>query len=213
MRVTMDEVNDVIRNYYNKAHPEFILTKRIMDNLAPIVHKGLAQAPDVMQIEQASASIYGFLEKDSILDFIKTRQPCVMAIPKDVIDAVNSYFADTFPNMRVRHIYRKSNQPDDQYLYMITAVKEDGTYSCWSSWNSFSGALNHGHYNLGSEETGIEILRNLFNDITDEPEKYGMEACEYEENQIMEDEDEKQKNIETEQNNSDIVIVNRHRGR
>ena len=53
----------------------------------------------------------------------------------------------------------------------------------------------------------------MFNDITDEPEKYGMDACEYEVNQIMEDEEEQQKNIKAEQNNNEMVIVNRHRGR
>ena len=36
MRVTMDEVNEVIKNYYEKMHPDFILTKRIVDNLGSI---------------------------------------------------------------------------------------------------------------------------------------------------------------------------------
>ena len=65
MRVTMDEVNEVIKNYYEKMHPDFILTKRIVDNLEPIVYKGLIKTPDDMKIDQALSSVYSFLEKEN----------------------------------------------------------------------------------------------------------------------------------------------------
>lgn len=216
MRVTMDEVNEVIKNYYEKMHPDFILTKRIVDNLEPIVYKGLIKTPDDMKIDQALSSVYSFLEKENILNFITTRQPCVLPISDEVIGSIESYFATMLPNMKICHIYRKSNHPDDQYLYMVTAAKDDGTYACWSSWNAVTESLNHGHYNLESEQAGITILNGLFNDISDEPEKYGMNTCEYAENQIQVDNEEQQKHVEAAQeaqNESDLLLVNRRRGR
>ena len=68
MEVTINEVSNVIQSYYNEKYPEFILTKRIMDNLILIVHKGLSNASDSMKMSQAYSSIYDFLEKDNILD-------------------------------------------------------------------------------------------------------------------------------------------------
>lgn len=213
MRVTTNEVNDVIESYYMEKHPEFILTKRIMDNLVLIVHKGLINTPDNMKIDQAYSSIYDFLEKDNILEFIKNRQPCILPIPNNVIESIETYFANNFPNMHVCHIYRKSNHPEDQYLYMVTAAKNDGTFSCWSSWNAITNSLNYGHYNLKSEQEGISILKDLFNDITDEQEKYGMNACKYTENTVIEDEEEQQKHVEAAQNENITISINRHRGK
>lgn len=214
MIVTVDEVKNVIENYYKDSHPDFILTKRITDNLIPIVYKGLVNAIDDMSMEQAYPSICSFLEKDNILDFVKTRQPYVSAVPDNVVDSVKQYLDRSFTDMKLCHIYRKSNHPDDQYLYMVTAAKSDGTFSCWSSWNSITGSLNHGHYYLPSEQDAISILQELFTDITDEAEKYGMFASEYSENQSAEEE-EQQKRIESAQNENENseMMIHRHRGR
>ena len=57
----------------------------------------------------------------------------------------------------------------------MTARKRDGSYSCWTLWNEATKSLNRGHYELLGEEEGANILRSYFNDITDEPENYGME--------------------------------------
>lgn len=206
MRVTTNEVKEVIESYYKEKHPEFVLTKRIMNNLVLIVQKGLNNTPDNMKIDQAYSSIYDFLEKDNILEFIKNRQPYISPIPDKVIASIENYIANNFPNMHVCHIYRKSNHPEEHYLYMVIATKNDGTFSCWSSWNEITDSLNCGHYNLKSEQEGISILKDLFNDITDEQEKYGMNACEYTENQVIEDEEERQKHIETTQNENTTII-------
>ena len=97
---------------------------------------------------------------------------------------------------------------------MVTAAKSDGTFSCWSSWNSITGSLNHGHYYLPSEQDAISILQELFTDITDEAEKYGMFASEYSENQAAEEE-EQQKRVESAQNENENseMMLHRHRGR
>lgn len=214
MIVTVDEVKNVIENYYKDNHPDFILTKRIMDNLIPIIYKGLVNAIDDMSMEQAYPSIFSFLEKDNILDFVKTRQPYVSAVPDNVADSVKQYLDRSFADMKLCHIYRKSNHPDDQYLYMVIAEKNDGTFSCWSSWNSITGFLNHGHYYLTSEQDAISILQELFTDITDEAEKYGMFASEYSENQAAEEEEQK-KCVESAQNENENseMMLHRHRGR
>lgn len=212
MEVTINEVSNVIQSYYNEKYPEFILTKRIMDNLILIVHKGLSNASDSMKMSQAYSSIYDFLEKDNILDFVKSRQPYTLPIPSQVIEDIENYFSVNFPDMHVCHICRKSNHPEEQNLYMVIASNNNGTYSCWSSWNTTTSSLNYGHYNLKSEQEGISILKDLFNDITDEQDKYGLNACEYYNNQMIQEESQ-QNPADTDLNESSIIISNRHRGK
>ena len=216
MRVNDNDVKTMINEYYRDQHPELNITKRILDNLIPIVCKGLSETPDSMTIEKAMPAVHKFLEKENILNFIIERQPNMTCIPDQVVKSLKEYFNEAFPGISICHVYRKSNHPDDQYLYMVTAAKNDGTYACWSSWNAVTESLNHGHYNLESEHAGITILNGLFNDISDEPEKYGMNTCEYAENQIQVDNEEQQKHVEAAQeaqNKSDLLLVNRHRGR
>lgn len=204
MRVTNDEVKTMIDEYYNKHHPELKLTQRILNNLIPIVYKGLDSSPEDMTVEQAMPSVHNFLEKENILSFIRERQPNTEPIPSQVIDSLKTYFKDFLPNTTICHVYRKSNHMDDRYLYSVTAKNNDGTYCCWSSWNAVRESLNYGHYGLGDEQQAINILQDLFNDITDEPEKYGMQQ-----NSYCEEENKQQ----DEQNENKIVSFNRHKGR
>lgn len=203
MRVTNDEVKTIIMNYYGEHYPELNLTNNILKHLIPIVTDGLTAATSVTNIDQAMPSICAFLEKDNILKFVRDRQPCVDTIPKQVIEDLNKYFKDFLPNQTICHVYRKSNHQEDSYLYMVTAKNVDGTYSCWSSWNESLETLNHGHYGLPTEQDGIDILQELFNDITGEKEIYGMDKSSYESEHST-------KNQETE--NASIISI-KHKGR
>ncbi len=69
-----------------------------------------------------------------------------------VREHVELYFREHLPKYAVLDIRKKSYHPDDNYLYMVSARKDDGTYTVWTSWNEAIQSLNHGHYNLQSVE-------------------------------------------------------------
>ena len=71
---------------------------------------------------------------------------------------IELYFKDHLPKYTVLEIRRKSNHPDDYYLWMVSAKKPDGTYAVWNSWNQLTKSLNHGHYGLKSAEDCIRIF-------------------------------------------------------
>ena len=71
---------------------------------------------------------------------------------------IEIYFKDHLLRYTVLEIRRKSNHPDDYYLWMVSAKKADGTYAIWSSWNQLTKSLNHGHYCLKSAEDCIRIF-------------------------------------------------------
>ena len=206
MRVNDNDVKTMINDYYRDHHPELNITKRILDNLIPIVYKGLSETPDSMTIEKAMPAVHKFLEKENILNFIKDRQPNMTCIPDQVVNSLKEYFNETFPGTSICHVYRKSNHPDYYYLYTVTAKSSDGTYCCWSSWNSITKSLNQGHYGMKIEQNCIDILQDLFNDITDEPDQYGMQQ-----NVYSNDDEEEKQNIGNEESN--IIPINKHRGR
>lgn len=206
MRVNDNDVKTMINEYYRDQHPELNITKRILDNLIPIVCKGLSETPDSMTIEKAMPAVHKFLEKENILNFIIERQPNMTCIPDQVVKSLKEYFNEAFPGISICHVYRKSNHPDDYYLYTVTAKSSDGAYCCWSSWNSLTESLNQGHYGLKTEQNCIDILQDLFNDITDEPDQYGMQQ-----NVYSNDDEEEKKQIGNEESN--IIPINRHRGR
>ena len=168
--------------------------------------KGLSETPDSMTIEKAMPAVHKFLEKENILNFIIERQPNMTCIPDQVVKSLKEYFNEAFPGISICHVYRKSNHPDDYYLYTVTAKSSDGTYCCWSSWNSLTESLNQGHYGLKTEQNCIDILQDLFNDITDEPDQYGMQQ-----NVYSNDDEEEKKQIGNEECN--IIPINKHRGR
>jgi len=139
-------------------------------------------------------------------EFIKVDNFLVDEKERYISDIHKEYFNEAFPGTSICHVYRKSNHPDDYYLYTVTAKSSDGTYCCWSSWNSLTESLNHGHYGLKTEQNCIDILQDLFNDITDEPDQYGMQQNVY----SNDDEEEKQQ-IGIKESN--IIPINKHRGR
>ena len=69
-----------------------------------------------------------------------------------------------------------------------------------------NGKPNQGHYGLKTEQNCIDILQDLFNDITDEPDQYGMQQ-----NVYSNDDEEEKKQIGNEESN--IIPINKHRGR
>lgn len=180
MKVNEEKIREFIRNYYDDAHAELHITERILDRLTPIILDGLEKAPQSIPMERASLSIEEFLGKYNILEFIRKKQPNMQPIPEQVIHSLKSYFEKHLPGYEICHIYRKSNYREDGHLYSVTARNMDGEYACWSSWNAVTGSLNHGHYNLLTEADGIHVLLDLFNDVTDEPDRFGMFNASYE---------------------------------
>lgn len=78
---------------------------------------------------------------------------------KDVVQHVYDYFEEHLPLYTVFEIRRKSyDTENDDYLFMVAARKQDGTYAVWTCWNESIRSLNHGHYNLPDMKTCSEIM-------------------------------------------------------
>ena len=69
---------------------------------------------------------------------------------KQVRINVEEYFKKHLPQYTVLEIKQKSEYPEDSYLFMVSAIKDDGTFAMWTSWNESTQSLNYGHYNLDS---------------------------------------------------------------
>lgn len=180
MKVSEEEIREHIKNHYAAKHTEYHITERILSRLTPIIIEGLEKAPQSISMERAGSSIEAFLEKSNILEFIREKQPNTQPIPEQVIHSLNAYFEEHLSDYEICHVYRKSNYQEDGQIYSVTARNRKGEYACWSSWNAAARSLNHGHYNLPTEADGIHILLDLFNDVTDEPERFGMLHTSYE---------------------------------
>lgn len=84
----------------------------------------------------------------------------------EVREHVEFYFKENLPQYTVLEIRRKSSHPDDSYLFMVSAKKDDGTYAVWSSWNESTQSLNHGHYNIKSLEDCEKVIREYVDDTS-----------------------------------------------
>lgn len=80
----------------------------------------------------------------------------------DVRKHVELYFKKYLHEYTVLEIRRKSYHPDDDYLWMVSAEKEDGTFAVWTSWNETSQSLNYGHYNLKSIEDCEKVFEEFY---------------------------------------------------
>ncbi len=80
----------------------------------------------------------------------------------EVLEQVNIYFREHLPKYNVLRVRRKSNHPDDSYLYMVSAKKDDGTYAVWTCWNTQTKSLNYGHYNLTSEDDCEKLMNEFY---------------------------------------------------
>lgn len=80
----------------------------------------------------------------------------------EVIEVVKAYFKEHLPKYDVLRVSRKSYHPDDSYLYMVSAKKDNGTYAVWTCWNESTKNLNHGHYGLASEEDCEKLMNEFY---------------------------------------------------
>ena len=79
-----------------------------------------------------------------------------------VKEHVELYLKKYLSEYTVLEIRRKSYHPDDDYLWMVSAEKEDGTYTVWTAWNESSQSLNFGHYNLKSIEDCEKVFEEFY---------------------------------------------------
>ena len=82
---------------------------------------------------------------------------------KQVRMNVEEYFKKHLPGYTVLEIRKKSVFPEDNYLFMVSAIKEDGSFAVWTCWNETSQSLNYGHYNLHSIEDCKKIFEEFYN--------------------------------------------------
>lgn len=83
-------------------------------------------------------------------------------ITSKVAEQVKAYFREDLPLYTILEIRKKSYHPDDHYLYMVSAIKCDGTYAVWTCWNHITKSLNHGHYGLQSQEECEKIMDEFY---------------------------------------------------
>ena len=83
-------------------------------------------------------------------------------IALDVKMQVYLYFKENLPRYTILDIRRQSYHPDDDYLYMVSAQKDDGTYTVWTCWNQSIKSLNCGHYDLPDEKVCEEIMDGYY---------------------------------------------------
>lgn len=124
--------------------------------------------------------IHAYLNHDVVRKFIEDRQPVVSPVSDEVVTEIKQYFEDpsnSLQNFTPIEVYRASNARTDQHLYGVIAKHRDGSYACWTSFNTSLHSMNFGHYGV-SKDDAVNILNDNFFDITDCPEnphKYGME--------------------------------------
>ena len=82
---------------------------------------------------------------------------------KQVRKNVEEYFKKNLPQYVVLEIKKKSVFPEDSYLFMVSAAKEDGTFAVWTCWNETSQSLNYGHYDLQTLEECEQVFKEFYN--------------------------------------------------
>ena len=77
----------------------------------------------------------------------------------EVVRRVNEYMEEHLPQYTVCEVRRQSYFADKDYLYMVSAVKKDGSsFAFWSSYNDSIQSMNHGHYGLPSMEACAKMM-------------------------------------------------------
>ncbi len=75
---------------------------------------------------------------------------------------IELYFKKYLPDYTVLEIRPKSFHPKDDYLWMVSAKKSDGTFAVWTAWNESSQGLHYGHYNLQTIEECEKIFEEFY---------------------------------------------------
>lgn len=78
---------------------------------------------------------------------------------QQVIGHVSEYFKEHLLEYTVLEVRRKSSHPEDNYLWAVSARKNDGTFAVWTAWNEATQSLNHGHYCIKSLEACEKLIR------------------------------------------------------
>lgn len=171
--VPQEKLKEFVKDHYGH-YGDAVCTKKIAEALSVSIRRMI----DTHQMENTRGAIEAVLDKDSTHEFVKSRQPNISPVPAEVIQAVDEYFGKALGlgNFTPVKICRISNDPGDHYLYAAVGYNlKTEEYACWTSWNHSIASLNMGHYNLPDEQAALDIIRDRFNDISDEPGKYGME--------------------------------------
>ena len=187
MNIGLETVRTYIEKVYADLHKELIFTQRISERLSDVfVNNIKALKPYVTSVD--SEEIDEFLQSPNVIAFIKERQPELSPVSDNVIKNMKQYFEKHLSDYQITDVCRKSNHVEDSYLYSVVAKKGD-EYACWTSWNETSQSLNYGHYSLESRDVAIDILKENFFDMTNEPSKYGLECTlkEINENQSIQE--------------------------
>lgn len=91
-----------------------------------------------------------------------------------VVMHIKAYFKSYLPGYSVLEVRRKSFHPDDDYLFMVSAKKnDDDTYAVFTNWNEQTQCLNHGHYNLKS----IKDCDVIFAEFQNEQHYFAVYKC------------------------------------
>lgn len=80
----------------------------------------------------------------------------------ETIKHIEGYLEKNLPAYTLLEVQRKSAYPEDAYLYMAAAEKNDGTYAVWTCWNESTGSLNYGHYGLKSFDACREVMQEKY---------------------------------------------------
>lgn len=171
--VTPDKIKDFVKKYYDH-YDGLVCTEKISEVLAVSIQKMI----DAKQMDNTKESIENVLCKESTLHFIVSRMPNVSPVPEEVKNDVVSYFEQSsgLANYKPVEICRVSNDPEDSHLYAVIGYNSQmNQYACWTSWNQDRHSLNYGHHNLMDEQTAVDTIKERFNDITDEVQKYGID--------------------------------------
>ena len=88
-------------------------------------------------------------------------------VPSNVVYNVERYFEVNLPQYTVEKVMKKSNHPNDWYLYMVIGRKKEdpynmGRYTLWTSWNETTNSLNLGHYGIDTEEEVMKLAREHY---------------------------------------------------
>lgn len=208
-KMTHEDMKNYIQHFFKKHEPELICTSRVLDSLATTVKKMI----DSGQISNPQVDVNELLVKDSIMNFVKERIPVIEQVSDKVQESVKAYFEEYLKGFTPIEICRASNHPEDSNLYAVIAQKSNGEYACWTSWHQGRESMNYGHYGLSDREAAFSIIKDNFNDISDELRKYGPEKSLVKLD--VSENIEKQWNSHKEENGKSVVIpfVNRSRGR
>lgn len=173
-RINDYELKDFVMKHYS-GNDEFICTEKTAESLSECLKKMI----DEGRMDNTEMAIAGVLNREITRQFVQSRQPNIMPVSSEVISSIKTYFEteNGLNNYIPVQISRISNNPEDSYLYAVVGYNlTTKEYACWTSWNQDTCSLNFGHYNLSDITAALNIIKDRFNDITEEPDKYGM-AC------------------------------------